>query len=85
MKMLTILMFVSAMKTQHAAASPNRMPRGSVCFDEPAVIGPCEGLIERWTHSPSIGCYPFPYGGCGGNKNNFPTKRACEEFCLYPF
>lgn len=26
-------------------------------------------------------CFPFPYGGSGGNANNFETRAACAQRC----
>ncbi|KAF7245050.1 Tissue factor pathway inhibitor [Varanus komodoensis] len=30
-------------------------------------------------------CYPFSYTGCGGNENNFTTRKACMKMCKKGF
>jgi hypothetical protein len=48
----------------------------------PADAGPCDGAIPRWFHNATTGrCESFVYGGCGGNRNNFPTQDHCERVC----
>ncbi|KAK8781962.1 hypothetical protein V5799_016696 [Amblyomma americanum] len=38
--------------------------------------------IERWYFDGRYGyCGPFLWGGCGGNKNNFPNCTACMTTC----
>ena len=49
----------------------------------PKIIGPCKGYFPRFYFKKSAGkCKKFIYGGCGGNANNFETKRACKKRCL---
>lgn len=49
---------------------------------QPALVGECHNYTEAWYYD-SIGrrCKPFYYGGCGGNKNNFPNEQACRLRC----
>lgn len=52
-----------------------------VC-SQPKVTGPCEAAIRRfWYNKKTNKCEQFIYGGCQGNKNNFETKRACQNRC----
>jgi hypothetical protein len=47
--------------------------------------GPCDALIQRWYHDPASGqCYPFVWGGCGGNANRYDSQAACEAACPGP-
>lgn len=41
-------------------------------------------MISRWYFDVAEGkCAPFFYGGCGGNRNNFETKRECFQACSH--
>jgi len=53
----------------------------SVCDRRPGVVGPCKARVPRWTFSEYGGCYPFTYGGCHTNGNNFNSKAECEYRC----
>ena len=45
-------------------------------------VGPCKALLERYFYNPKTNvCEEFSYGGCGGNKNNFESKEACQAEC----
>ncbi|XP_073488720.1 carboxypeptidase inhibitor SmCI-like [Aquarana catesbeiana] len=53
-----------------------------VC-DLPPDKGPCKKSIERYYYDQKTGtCKTFIYGGCGGNYNNFETKKNCELLCV---
>ncbi|XP_053195935.1 actinia tenebrosa protease inhibitors-like [Scomber japonicus] len=44
--------------------------------------GSCMGRLQRhFYNSTSMNCEVFFYQGCGGNQNNFKTKRKCLEGC----
>ncbi|KAF7284931.1 hypothetical protein GWI33_017410 [Rhynchophorus ferrugineus] len=48
----------------------------------PEMKGHCRALIMRWRYDPNTGkCYEFGFGGCDGNSNNFPTRKACMDMC----
>ncbi len=48
----------------------------------PPKRGICEALTTRYFYNmTSEKCEQFTYGGCGGNKNNFISKKACEVRC----
>ncbi|XP_065913510.1 keratin-associated protein 16-1-like [Dysidea avara] len=45
-------------------------------------VGPCDGLFKRYFFNKRTGqCEQFNYGGCGGNANNFLSKRSCQRRC----
>ncbi|XP_025033037.1 chelonianin-like [Python bivittatus] len=55
--------------------------RVDICRLPPAT-GSCLALFERWYYNPKVRrCLTFTYGGCGGNPNNFRTRRSCELAC----
>lgn len=44
--------------------------------------GPCEAVIPRFTHDPSLGrCVPFTWGGCGDTTNIYESLEACVAAC----
>ena len=44
--------------------------------------GNCLAFQRKWRYNSLAGeCVEFSYGGCGGNKNNFDSKEACDRFC----
>lgn len=49
---------------------------------EPADSGLCKASERRFYYNSAIGkCRPFNYTGCGGNNNNFITRRDCLITC----
>ncbi|KAH8376793.1 hypothetical protein KR093_001363 [Drosophila rubida] len=43
----------------------------------------CEAYIPSWSYDAQASeCVKFIYGGCGGNRNRFPTQKLCEETCV---
>nr|XP_025962880.1 papilin-like [Dromaius novaehollandiae] len=76
-------------------ATPSRSPRlppapsssssssssDGVCSLRP-VRGPCRGHLRRYFYNPlAKACQAFIYSGCGGNRNNFPSRRECQQAC----
>jgi len=48
----------------------------------PRVTGPCMAENNRFAYSRiAKRCFPFVYGGCVGNANNFVSMQACESAC----
>lgn len=48
----------------------------------PRAEGNCGEKQSRWYFDQSENrCMPFYYTGCGGNKNNFESRDACESDC----
>ena len=55
---------------------PKFCPEPTPC-SLPAEVGPCDAAIERWYFDSESGqCETFIYGGCEGNRNNFPSTSA---------
>ncbi|XP_055613416.1 papilin-like isoform X1 [Uranotaenia lowii] len=53
--------------------------------EQPQDAGPCNGTFERWSYDKERdACVPFHYGGCKGNKNNYPTESSCDYHCKKP-
>lgn len=53
--------------------------------DQPKEAGPCNGTFERWYFDKERDtCEPFLFGGCKGNKNNYPTESSCHYHCKKP-
>ncbi|CAN8026940.1 unnamed protein product, partial [Ixodes persulcatus] len=45
--------------------------------------GVCDAHIRRWFFNVKTGnCETFVYGGCGGNENNYKSRKDCEIACL---
>ncbi|KAM9669524.1 tissue factor pathway inhibitor isoform 1-T1 [Dama dama] len=52
----------------------------------PADRGLCQANVTRFYYNSVIGkCRPFNYSGCGGNENNFISKKACLRACQRGF
>jgi len=48
----------------------------------PKVVGRCKAdFLNFYYNSTTKTCESFIYGGCGGNRNRFRTKTACETIC----
>ncbi|CAM4552552.1 unnamed protein product [Leuciscus chuanchicus] len=45
-----------------------------------AQTGRCRASIRRYHYNNGT-CYPFTYGGCGGNQNNYETEETCMTTC----
>lgn len=44
--------------------------------------GLCKANEKRFFYNQTAGrCRPFSYTGCGGNENNFTSRKACVQMC----
>ncbi|XP_071352902.1 kunitz-type protease inhibitor 2 [Trachinotus anak] len=51
------------------------------CKAEPQA-GPCRAALKHWYYNSQTGtCQSFIFGGCRGNKNNYISKKSCEDTC----
>ncbi|NXG21092.1 TFPI1 inhibitor, partial [Grallaria varia] len=56
-------------------------PTPSLCMT-PMDRGLCRAKELRFFYNYSTGrCRPFRYSGCGGNENNFTSKKSCLRIC----
>nr|XP_022309290.1 kunitz-type serine protease inhibitor PILP-3-like isoform X1 [Crassostrea virginica] len=56
-------------------------PVGNPCRLPPDA-GYSQGICPRWYYDARLrSCRQFNYGCCGGNANNFKTRRLCEDVC----
>ncbi|KAF2987364.1 hypothetical protein EK904_002402 [Melospiza melodia maxima] len=74
------------------SSSPKEEPNQFPIFFEPPAIpslcltpmdrGLCRAKELRFFYNFSTGrCRPFSYSGCGGNENNFVSRKSCLRIC----
>ena len=72
-------MYISFLVDLHAAKDCSNL--NEACR-QPKEVGPCKAAFPRFFFDANIGqCRKFIYGGCLGNKNNFPSLQACQTKC----
>ncbi|NWR67315.1 TFPI1 inhibitor, partial [Bucorvus abyssinicus] len=60
---------------------PEPPPIPSLCMT-PMDRGLCQAKELRFFYNYSAGrCRPFRYSGCGGNENNFTSRKSCLRVC----
>ncbi|XP_061384586.1 papilin isoform X3 [Danaus plexippus] len=65
-------------QTQPNVPTPER---SEFCYLE-IDSGPCTQPQTRYAFDASRGtCVQFQYGGCGGNRNHFPSLEYCQYYC----
>ncbi|XP_032690205.1 kappaPI-actitoxin-Avd3c-like [Odontomachus brunneus] len=75
--LLLMLIIVSILTLEIVAQEPE-------ACQLPIVQGPCRAHAMRYAYMSSTNnCEQFVYGGCRGNRNNFPTKEDCEKSCVH--
>ena len=63
------------------AAEPTAEEKAAMCAEK-IERGTCKGSLLRFAYDAEKDvCEQFTYGGCGGTKNNFRTREACEATC----
>uniref|UniRef100_A0A8B9CPA2 Tissue factor pathway inhibitor n=1 Tax=Anser brachyrhynchus TaxID=132585 RepID=A0A8B9CPA2_9AVES len=71
---------------------PPSPPKKNAGYKEPPAIpslcmtpmdkGLCRAKETRFFYNYSTGrCRPFHYSGCGGNENNFTSRKSCLRIC----
>ncbi|XP_063744593.1 tissue factor pathway inhibitor a isoform X1 [Eleginops maclovinus] len=61
---------------------PNAVKPTDLCFT-PVERGTCEGVEKRFAFNPKTKrCHAFHYSGCGGNENNFESRKDCIIKCI---
>ncbi|XP_073074656.1 tissue factor pathway inhibitor isoform X2 [Manis javanica] len=82
---------LEAMNNDSLSPQPTKVPSfwefygPSWCLT-PADRGLCQANESRFYYNSTIGkCRPFKYSGCGGNENNFTSKKACLRTCKKGF
>eukprot|EP00794_Sanderia_malayensis_P014103 gene14103-15576_t len=69
-----------------SAKGPNQegCPVYDTICDMPAVRGFCQDAsVIRYHYNNEAGrCEAFKFSNCGGNENNFPDPKSCEEKCV---
>ncbi|KAG9349457.1 hypothetical protein JZ751_027902, partial [Albula glossodonta] len=62
--------------------SPAAAHRPELCFS-PIDKGTCSDSLRRYIYNSKRNkCQIFRYSGCGGNNNNFTSKRQCMKTCM---
>ncbi|XP_041573300.2 tissue factor pathway inhibitor isoform X3 [Taeniopygia guttata] len=78
----------NTLNSSSAQEEPNQFP---IFFESPPIPSLCmtpmdRGLCRakelRFFYNFSTGrCHPFSYSGCGGNENNFISRKSCLRIC----
>ncbi|KAM9629403.1 tissue factor pathway inhibitor isoform 2-T4 [Morphnus guianensis] len=73
-------------ETNHQPTPSNEPPPiPSLCMT-PMDRGLCRAKELRFFYNYSTGrCHPFSYSGCGGNENNFTSRKSCLRICKKGF
>jgi len=82
--MLKLILILTLILTVYQVAIVHAYSRGDqnrLCL-LPKVTGPCRAYFRKWYYNMQENeCYPFIYGGCQGNGNNFSSYRKCMTAC----
>ncbi|XP_028993129.1 tissue factor pathway inhibitor a [Betta splendens] len=74
--------FESQVQLNNANQETKDLKRDPACLS-PEERGTCEGEDRRFAFDPATRrCRAFIYSGCGGNDNNFQTRKQCFKKCI---
>ncbi|XP_015232468.1 PREDICTED: tissue factor pathway inhibitor-like [Cyprinodon variegatus] len=60
----------------------NDFSTSDICFS-PIDTGTCSLALKRYAYNPETKrCQMFVYSGCGGNHNNFHSRKHCYHKCI---
>uniref|UniRef100_A0A8D0GDJ8 Tissue factor pathway inhibitor n=1 Tax=Sphenodon punctatus TaxID=8508 RepID=A0A8D0GDJ8_SPHPU len=77
--------FLQMMNNSSPAVKQDLPQVPSFCMT-PMERGLCTANEKRYFYNYSIGkCRPFSYSGCGGNENNFTSRKSCLRTCQKGF
>ncbi|NXQ80879.1 TFPI1 inhibitor, partial [Nyctibius grandis] len=76
---INMKLLVISLSNELSAKKPPPIP--SLCMT-PMDRGLCRAKELRFFYNYSTGrCRPFSYSGCGGNENNFTSRKSCLRIC----
>ncbi|XP_014900625.1 tissue factor pathway inhibitor a isoform X1 [Poecilia latipinna] len=66
----------------NASDSQRDFSASEICFS-PIDRGSCSDTVKRFAFNPATKrCQSFTYSGCGGNQNNFLSRKNCYHKCI---
>nr|Q8AY41.2 RecName: Full=Kunitz-type serine protease inhibitor C; AltName: Full=Kunitz inhibitor C; Flags: Precursor [Bungarus candidus] len=76
---LLLLLGLLTLWTELTPVSSKNRPPFCNLLPEP---GRCNAIVRAFYYNSRLRkCLEFPYGGCGGNANNFKTIDECQRTC----
>ncbi|XP_058472251.1 tissue factor pathway inhibitor a [Solea solea] len=81
-ELVVIQPLMQQMNNTHQATGVSELKPKGECF---SVVdrGTCHGADKRFAYNPvTKRCQMFHYSGCGGNENNFTSRKHCIRKCI---